>query len=321
MCEKIKSWSTDDRDVPILRAAKTNNIKTLTFVASWDNVWKMGRSNKANEPRENADTFVVWNSMMNDHLLRLYPEIGQHNISIIGAPRFDFFTHKENIPTKEDLRSFLAIPNDEGKLIHFATTELYPMEYLIKSIAKARDNGQLNYPVHLYASVHPGGDIAKHEKYANKYGVNVKYSFGRQPNSLTPSFKYNPSIENIYMLIALFKHSDLLINQSSTVALESFAADTPVINAKYGKSFDWWNWHRSAVAKDFRQHYADILKDSPSQVVYNDKELINATNAYLDHPTLDQDNRLKSLMRMTTIIDGTASKQLVKFIKKHANQQ
>ena len=80
-------------------------------------------------------------------------------------------------------------------------------------------------------------------------------------------------------------------------------------------------WHRSAVAKDFRQHYADILKDSPSQVVYNDKELINATNAYLDHPTLDQDNRLKSLMRMTTIIDGTASKQLVKFIKKHANQQ
>ena len=301
----------DAKDVDILLAAKKLNIKTFTFVASWDNVWKMERLKQFGKPYVLADHLAVWNNMMKEHLLRAFPELQENQVSISGAPRLDYFWHHDQIPSKDDLYAYLGISDSAKKLIHVATTELYPMDYLVQALAKAK----LPCPIQLYASVHPGGDIKKHERYANKYNVSLKYSFGRQENAAHPDFRYNPSLKDIYMLVALFKHSSVLVNHSSTVAIESFAANVPVINVKYGKSFDWWRWYRSMVYRDFQQHYNDIVNDGATKVVTNKKQLINALRNYLQHPEEDQQNRAKTLQKMIMITDGTASEKMYMFIK------
>lgn len=306
----------DPKDLPLLQAAKKLNKKTLTFIASWDNIWKMERLKKSRGNQVLADHFIVWNQMMRDHLLRTFPDLTKDQIFIIGAPRLDFFFHDNKIPSRQELLDYLNIPDDGGKLIHFATTELYPMEYTVQAVKEAEQKNIIKHKLHLYISVHPGGNIALHQKYAKKYNATIRYSFGRQPNSPDRSFKYNPSFKNIYMLVALFKHADLLINHSSTVAIESFLGNTPVINIKYGQPFDWWRWYRSMVFRDFNQHYRDIISMNGTSVVHNKSQLIKAVTNYLNYPQQQSEERQQTLRKMITTTDGTASQKVLNIIKR-----
>ncbi|PIT98551.1 MAG: hypothetical protein COT71_00030 [Candidatus Andersenbacteria bacterium CG10_big_fil_rev_8_21_14_0_10_54_11] len=305
----------DQLDVPILQAARQLRIPTLTFIASWDNIWKIARAKASGQPYCNADRFIVWNKAMKVHLHRVFPEIAPEHILVIGAPRFDYFWHKVKIPSKSQLRAYLNLPDDDRPLIHFATTELYPLDYVIAAVHAARQSGTFTAMPHLYASVHPGGKIENHDHYAQKYNVTIRYSFGRHQQAAHPLFQYNPTEKDVSMLAALFTHADLLINHSSTVAIESFAGGTPVINIKYGRPLDWWRWRRSAVYRDFKEHYQDILIDRPTKVVYNKSQLIAAIQEYLANPTLDQKNRWSNLKRMITTVDGTAGKKVLAAIK------
>jgi CDP-glycerol glycerophosphotransferase (TagB/SpsB family) len=299
----------DPRDTSILQATKKLNMKTLTFIASWDNVWKMERLKKKGGAQVLANHFIVWNQMMHDHLLKIFPELTTEQIFIIGAPRLDFFFHENKIPSRQELLNYLNIPDDGGKLIHFATTELYPMEYIIKATQKT------THKIHSYISVHPGGKIEPHKNYAKKYNATVRYSFGRQENSPDPSFKYNPTFNDIYMLVALFKHSDLLINHSSTATIESFLGNTPIINVKYGITLDWWRWYRSMVYRDFGQHYLDITSGKSTALVKNERQLIKAVTDYLNNPQLQTTERQQTLQKMITTTDGTASQKVIYTIK------
>lgn len=307
----------DNLDVPLLKAAKALGIPTFTFIASWDNVWKMERFKNEGKEQVLADHIAVWNTMMHDHLVRLFPEYDRSLISIVGAPRFDFFWHTDRVASKEKVFAALGLEDTTRPLIHFATTELYPMEYLVRAVHDDFKKQIHESTPYFYASVHPGGDMSKHKIY-EKYGVKVRYSFGRKDNAPHPNFRYNPTLDDVYMLIGLFKHTNLLINHSSTVALESLVADVPVINVKYGDRFDWWRWYRSMVYRDFQQHYLDITSEKGTWLVHNKHELLKALHEYLQNPQRDSEARKKTVQKMITTTDGTASQQMLELIKKKA---
>lgn len=296
----------DPNDPVILQAAKNNNIPTLTFIESWDNVWKMERKK---EKQVIADHIIVWNEIMKMHILRVFSQLKLDNISVIGASRLDYFFNTEKIPTRQQLFDYLGLSDSSKKLIHVSTTELYPIDYVVKALQK--------FPAYVYASVHPGGHMANHEK-LKKYGVIVRYSFGRHPKSPIKDFLYNPTEEELYLLVALFRHSNLIVNHSSTTALESMLADVPIINVKYGRPFNFWRWKKSPVFQDFQEHYVDLISDGATAVVTSKRELIQAVQKYLDHPELDRAARAKTLKKMITTTDGTASQKVFQKIKEVA---
>lgn len=307
----------DDKDTPLLQAAKAVGIRTLTFVASWDNVYKMERFKRLGKSYVLADHVCVWNQMMRHHLKRIFPELATNRVSIVGAPRLDVFSHADSIPSREKLFEYLGIP-DDGPLLHIATTELYPMEYIVKTIRQAITAGQLPATTHLYASVHPGGDMHRHQDYADKYNVVVRYSFGRRENTKIKEFMYNPTLEETYLLVALFKYADVLINHSSTTAIESMLADVPVVNIKYGRSLDWWHWRRSMVYRDFQQHYADIVNGGGTDVVTSPSKLVASVTQNLADPSRKSTQRQATIRKMITYTDGSASRRLLDKIKEVA---
>lgn len=310
----------DPHDVPILKAARRIGIPTFTFIASWDNVWKMERTKKRGISQVIADQFVVWNHMMADHLLAIFPDIPANQVAVIGAPRLDFFFHADRIPSKSQLADVLGIPDDGAKLVHISTTELYPMDYVVRTIRQALDANRIPHHVHLLTTVHPGGDLEKH-KSLRPYGVTLRYAFGRKDIQPNKDFTYNPTLEDIYLSVALFKHSDLLINHSSTTAIESLLTDVPVINVRYGRPFDWWRWRRSMVYRDFFEHYKDLTGDGATRVVNNRQQLIAAVNEYLDHPEHDADARQRTLKKMITTTDASATRQVYELIKDVASRR
>ncbi len=297
----------DPEDVPILEAARRLSLPTFTFVASWDNVWKMERLKNNGRPQVIADHLAVWNTIMRDHIVRVFPDIAPEKITITGAPRLDFFAHTSKLPTREQLFATLGLPDPTARLVHVATTELYPSDYILKTLAPL--------PSKIYVSVHPGGNLARHKAYAEPLGAVVRYSFGRQENAPLPAFLYNPTLADIYMLVALFKHTNVLVNHSSTVAIESLLADRPVINIKYGRRFDWWRWYRSMVYRDFQQHYHDLVADGATRVVHSPRQLIRALQSYLENPGQQHAERAATIKKMITVTDGTAGQQVLNLIK------
>lgn len=315
----------DLKDTPLILAARRLNIPTLTFVSSWDNVFKIARLIRRGHAKHTAnvnvdyalpDYFAVWNRYNSDHLFRLFPHLQPAQVIITGPPRFDYFTHTDRIPTKADLYNYLDIKSDPSStsLIHCATTELYPFNYIIKQIHNAAISNRLATPVELYASVHPGGNMSKHQVYA-KYDVTTRYSFGRRDSSPHSDFLYLPTTQEMYYLIALFQHSALLVNQSSTVAIESMRANVPVINVMYGRSYDWWHWHRSMVYRDFHQHYRYITDNKGTSLVRHRRSLIPAINVCLNNPSYKSFERAYTLQELITYSDGSCSRRLIDLAK------
>ena len=303
----------DALDEPILRNAKEMNIATVTFIASWDNVWKIERLLKKNIPVAIADRFVVWNSMMKEHLLRVFPQVPENKIAIIGAPRMDYFAHTDRIASKEVVYSAFGFTDISRPFIHIATTELYPMEYIVKDIRRGVDEKKIPNNPYLYASVHPGGDLGKYKAF-EQYGVTVRFSPGRKDDIPLQSFRYSPTEQDIYFLIGVFKHAGVLVNHSSTVALESMIADVPIVNVKYGMKFDWWNWYRSMVYRDFQQHYADLVSGGATHIASSPKQLVEDIAMSLTNSSNQQSNRVATVKKMITTTDGTASEKVLTYI-------
>ncbi|MFH1353928.1 MAG: hypothetical protein ABIH36_01445 [bacterium] len=314
-CVVTPTPGLEEKDIPLLQAARQIGIPTVTFIASWDNVYKLARRIKIRKYKQQyavADHFAVWNAMNKKHLLNIVPRLAPQQITVTGAPRLDFLSDPVKIPSRETLLQRLKIPDDGKKLIHVASTELYPSDYIIKAIADRGD-------CHILLSVHPGGNITFHRRYAEPYRAFVRYSFGRRRHSPVPEFTYNPTLDDLRLHAALFLHSDLLINHSSTVTIESLLADTPVINVKYGKPLDWWRWHRSMVYRDFNQHARIIIDSGATAVVHSRRELINAVAANLQDPAMHQAARRALAIKMVTITDGTAGRRLLDLIKNVAD--
>jgi len=303
----------DALDEPILRIAKEMGIATITFIASWDNVWKIERLIKSNIPVAIADRFIVWNSMMKEHLMYIFPDITEKRIAIIGAPRLDYFTQKEHIASKEEVYKRLGFTDISRPFIHIATTELYPMEYIVKVIKEAINSGIIQHNPYLYASVHPGGSLEKYRSF-EKYGVTVRFSSGRREDIYLPSFRYAPTEKDIFFLLGVFTYASVLVNHSSTVALESLITGVPVVNVKYGKAFDWWKWRRSMVYRDFQQHYNDLVADDATYIAISKNQLIESVVQASANPHAKDNARAITVKKMITTTDGTASKKVLDFI-------
>src|SRR3989344_5929406 len=311
----------EPRDIPLIQAAKSLGIPTLTFIASWDNVYKMERRMRLKKYQGQyalADYFAVWNAVNRDHLLRIAPQLTPERVTITGAPRLDYVANPENLPSRAAVCESLRIPNDDGQLIHLATTELYSSDYLVRALAAARGR-QLPKNFHLLVSVHPGGNLATHQAYAQGSSIYVRYSFGRYESSLIPDFRYRPTLENMRLHAGLFYHSNLLMNHSSTVTIESILADRPVINVKYGRPFDWLNWHRSMVYRDFKQHAKIIIDSDATTIAKSRRSLVAATARYLAHTEHHRPARANLARTMVTFTDGTAGQRLLDLIKKIAH--
>lgn len=303
----------DALDEPILRIAKELSIPTVTFIASWDNVWKIGRLIESKIPIFVADRFIVWNSMMKEHLMRIFPDVAEERIAIIGAPRLDYFAHTDQIASKEEVYKRLGFDDINRPFIHIATTELYEMEYIFKAIREAIDSNVIPNNPYIYASVHPGGSMDRYKPF-EKYGAVLRFSPGRREDITLPSFRYAPVESDILFLIGVFTHASVLVNHSSTVALESLITGVPVVNVKYGKFLDFIGWRRSMVYRDFLQHYDDLVSDGATYVVKSKKELIDAVVDATAHPHAKDAQRASTVKKMITTIDGTAGKKVLDFI-------
>lgn len=319
----------DPLDTPVLEAAQRLGVRSLTIIESWDNVWKMERVakglSKGGRKIILADHITVWNDVMAAHLLRVFPSLRGEQVLVTGAPRLDFFGPRfaDKLPNRERTLRYYGLRPEEP-VLHFATTELYDHGYVAETIGKAKRRGELPPNLQLYASVHPGGNRERHRPWADQYGFVLRFSPGRREHAPHPDFQYNPTLEDLLYLVGIFKYADVMVNLSSTVALESCVVDRPVICAFFGKPFgwlamspvEWWTWRRSMIVRDFHEHYADLLRGGGIAVAKNSRQLIARITACLAHPEKDSEKRRRSAEIIATTLAGDASDRVLATIRR-----
>jgi hypothetical protein len=212
-----------------LLAAKDLKIPTATFIFSWDNLPKATMVVQ-------TDYYFVWSQHMKNELLHYHPEIQENQIKITGTPQFE---------PHYDVNNFI------GREVYFKMHNLDPRK---KYICYSGDDITTCPDDEMYLN-----DVAKAVNELNQKGHNLGIIFRRSPVDfstrydnvlnefnkiifpINPDWKkigegWNtilPTLNDNSVLVNTIRHSELVINLSSSMVFDFAIFKKPCLYINY----------------------------------------------------------------------------------------
>ncbi|QXP61690.1 hypothetical protein [Olleya sp. HaHaR_3_96] len=292
---------------PLLAACKVLNIKTSSFIFSWDNLASKGRM------LGQFDGYMVWSDLMKKELLHFYPNTIEENVHVVGTPQFEPYVMEKYDVSKEELFKSLGLDLSK-KTIYYScgdvsTSQLDP--FYIEKVARFIENKKIidvNFVVRTSPAEDESRFIGIKKKYHNIVWNFPNWELTRTNHTETWSQRV-PSVDDIITLKGLLKYSDVNINMCSTMSLDIMLFDKPVINAVYGNK-------ENGLYNDQKYlnyvHFDKVVKSKAVTVVKKDSDFIKAINNSLSNPTEFQKERANILdIQIGVPLKGT-SKRMAK---------
>lgn len=277
---------------PLVYQAEQLNIKTVSFIFSWDNLASKGRM------AANFDAYLVWSDLMKKELLHFYKKVLPENVMVVGTPQFEPYVLERYAGSKNDFYNQFDLDSSK-KTICFSCGDIATSrndELYITTIAEAIQENKIQN-VNFIVRTSPAEDPIRFESFVAKYPF-IKWNYpkwhlARKGHQEEWSQRI-PSKEDIKDLRSLLEYSDLNVNMLSTMSLDFMLFDKPVINTVFGN-------RQNGLYDDQRfldyPHIKNVVESKATQIVKNEQELITAINHYLAFPDADSQKR-QSLVAM-----------------------
>ena len=241
------------------------NAKKIPFVYH-----VMGFDNITTKPRFifKPSAILTWSLRMNNDIARLYPEYKGVNLTAIGNIQFDILSNSNFfLPKKQFLNSIGFEENKFTITFGLGSPNLFKEEFMLVEWLDNLDE-KLFDKIQIIVRPHPAFKINNIQEKLKKYLIPIFY---QNPNDdlIESDYQSNISITN---WINTIKHSDLLINTSSTLSLDFSFFDKPVININYDASPNKVDdMHIKAVQKIW-EHFVPIIDHEALYIAdcYND---------------------------------------------------
>lgn len=301
---------------PLIYASKKMQIKSATFIFSWDNLASKGRM------AGNFDYYLVWSELMKKELLHFYSRISSHQIEVVGTPQFEPYVMNDYQLDYKRFSSLFSL-NKPLPVVLYSCGDVSTSpndNHYIALIAEAILSRKIEKEVHLIVRVSPAEDGSRFNHLVEKYPFIIwnypKWNLSRSAHQETWSQRV-PTIEDVLILKALLKYCHVSINMLSTMSLDAMLFDKPVINPVFGNG-------KNGLGDDQKfltyEHIKRVLKTEATTLVKDEKELIEAINFTLTNPKIKQIEQQQLLdLQIGKPLEGT-SKRIVKsmanFIKK-----
>jgi hypothetical protein len=295
---------------PLLYQSELLNIKNCTFIFSWDNI-----SSKARMMGD-FDWYLVWSELMKKELMHFYPLVKSNEINVVGTPQFESYKIDKYGYEKDVLiKKFKLIKNKP--IIFFtcndASSENDPI--YLDLLAKFIVINKLEKEVNLVVRTSPAEEADRFSIISKKYPfISWNYPKWKMSRSNHPESwsQRVPSVEDINDLKSILKYCDLNINVLSTITLDSFIFDKPVINPVFGnKNNDLFD-DQKFLKYD---HLMKLVESNSSKIVKNEKEFIDAITTILKGKDNKEFKRKKFLeFEISKPIEGT-SRRIVEALK------
>lgn len=219
---------------------------------------------------------------MKTELLKFYVTINKSNIKIVGTPQFEPYTDLRYGYDKETLiENFNLKPNCPIILFtcNDASSKNDPL--YLRILADFIVKGKLGKEVNLIVRTSPAEEPTRFISIAESYPF-IKWNFPNwkiERESFQEDWSQRvPTKKDVDDLKSLLTHCDININVLSTISLDSFIFDKPVINPVFGNKENEYFDDQKYLKYEHIKH----LVDSNSSIIVKNKiDFLNAINNLL----------------------------------------
>lgn len=288
----------NDRDIPLIREAKRNNIRSVCIVHSWDNLRSKGIF------LARTDKLAVWNELMKDEAIHFH-HYKAEDVFITGPIHFDVYQDPSIYISRDEFFSKLGLDKNKSLVTVSAMSyEHRDNAVLVRLIEEGIKKREFVEPLQILFRPHPLTQVKQAQelkKLEEKHQIKVDCRAG---SKFSPTIKWIPTREDMIHLANTIKHSDVMVNVASTLTLEAAILDTPVVNIGFCPHES--RFFRNATEVWPYAHYKHVLDRKGAAWVKSPKELIDSINQYLKDPSTDRVGRQKIARDICYKQDGQA---------------
>lgn len=289
---------------PLIYAAETLKIKTSAFIFSWDNLASKGRM------AGNFDFYLVWSNLMKQELLTFYQSVNENQIAVVGTPQFEPYVLNKYGYNKDIFQNKFRLDPDKPTIFftcNDASSENDPsyLELLAEFIVQKK----LVKDVNLIVRTSPAEEPIRFENYIKKYPF-ITWNFpdwniSREGHQEAWTQRV-PSVADLNDLKSLLQHCDLSVNVLSTITLDAFIFDKPVINPVFGNETNRWFDDQKFLKYE---HLSKLVDSDSTDIVKNEKEYLEAINRVLNHMDTKKEQRAKFIeLQIGGSLQGTSER-------------
>ncbi len=299
------------RSQSLLAHVRQAQIPAIGMVHSWDNLSSKGVI------RHGFQRLLVWNEVNRQEALTFYPHYFQAaQVQITGIPQFNHYW-----PLRGDKSGRTAFLHQLGldpqrRLISFflGSRLRYPDQDL--AIAQIQAHlGHFDPPAQLLVRLHPGWDSQQLAELKARFNhPHIHFNVPEIADAATPYQRgWTVGSGMVSLVTDLVRHSDVILNTSSTTTLEAAILDIPIVAI----AFDRKPLPEALSCRRFLQetHYQPVLASGATRTAFSPQELITQIQSYLNDPTQDQMGRQKLVASLCGPPDGHTTARIVGVIQ------
>lgn len=294
-------------EVPLLRTAVRRGVRSMAVDPSWDNF-----TNKL-LPARRVNRLIVWNDLMKQQAIDLHG-YQPDEVRVAGAPQWDIYFRSTGASREA---FFTAIGGDPSrKLVTLSTTprELYPHHsHVVRVLVRAMSGGAWPWPVQLLVRLHPRDDMSAYAEFQNLPHVMIEKPFRSTHTASGDGLSIDITAENQQHLADTMRHSDVVVNVASTLAVEAAIVDTPVVNISFDGE-EPSEWVRSARRYYRFTHYVNVTRHNAARVAETPEQLVEYIGRYLSDPSLDREGRRRAAVEQCQFFDGQSARRVAAFV-------
>ena len=290
----------------VVAAAKNLGIRTLALIPSWDNP-----STKSRMVLK-YDGYIVWSEQTKRDLHQFYPDTRRVPTYVVGAPQFDIFFQERFLQSRavfchtQGLRCELPII-----LFAVGSPNVVQERYGALDLAAHVAEGRLG-DVQLIVRPHPIHDNANMAALFGKFGPRV--SLQRTAEAGAALTARSQDERQIVEWVNTFRHADVVVNLSSTVAIDAAIFDRPVVNLDYDPEP---GQPRQALVKEVNHlwtHFKPVAESGGVWLTGSAEETLEAVKTYLAHPELHREKRRWIAEYVCGYLDGRCGERMAEAI-------
>ena len=289
----------------LLKRAVREKVPTVGLVRSWDNL-----TTKGIFPAP-VGALVVWSETMRDEAVRLHG-YGPDRVYVGGVPHFDVLTDVQNTSSRDQfLRRIGADP--ARKLITYAMAPLTRSDgeleqLVVEHLWRLAGEDRFCHPAQVLVRMYPLRASEIPPRLASLPGLLIDL-----PGRSTPVFTDRDiSLEDLRHLAATMRHSDVVVNLASTIAIDAAVCGTPAVCVGFDAKPT--PYLRSVTRYFDFEHHRRLRATGGVRVASTLDELVELIDRYLRDPALDAEGRERIVQQQCYRPDGHAGERIGRFV-------
>ncbi|MGI8402099.1 MAG: hypothetical protein ACR2NS_10945 [Gemmatimonadaceae bacterium] len=268
----------------ITGAALRQGVRTLALIPSWDNISTKRRM------IFKYDGYIVWSEKLRKELYERYPHTRDRPVYVVGAPQFDVFFQPKFRQTREEFCASQGLDPALPIIVYAVGSPnfLSGEPYGAVTLAQAIERGELG-EVQMLVRPHPLHDHVKLDELFKDSGPRIHLQ--QTAVTGTPVSLRSQDEGQILEWVNTFRHAAVVVNLSSTVAVDAAICDRPVVNLDFDPSPGQPDQDLIKEINHSWTHFSPIAESDGLWLVNNVGEMTDAVRTYLEKPELHREGR------------------------------